>query len=240
MDYQRFFKIRKTLNVGICCLGLLMLSGCHVNGHYSGDGESSRYSEAVDSRQHITRENAKEAMALYERLYARNSGEQKIAVKYAEALRKAGHPKQAVTILSPLASRKINVDTEVLLEYATVNIELGHFLHASHAIERIIESKNPKNKIYLPEAHNLRGVVLSASGKYEEAEISYREALSSWIGDPSLVMNNLALSLAEQGHFDKSIEMLRQASGLSTESKTFEKNIEFVEALRNTVISAPQ
>ncbi|TNE31315.1 MAG: tetratricopeptide repeat protein, partial [Alphaproteobacteria bacterium] len=108
----------------------LMLFGCQSNG-----SQTAMYQQALESRQEITSANANEAVQLYERLYARNSSDIGITVKYAEALRKAGMPQQALTVLSPLAESQMKAKPAVLVEYAAANIAVGRFMHAQHALD---------------------------------------------------------------------------------------------------------
>lgn len=210
----------------------MMLSGCQGN-----TSQKAMYQQALESRQQITKSNAGEAVQLYERLYARNSGDTGIAVKYAEALRKAGMPQQALTILSPLAESQMKAKPAVLVEYAAANIAVGRFMHAQHALDKFyaLDKKNAADKDdYKPQALNLNGLVLSASGHHEEAEEKYREALTSWLGNPSVVMNNLALSLAQQGKFDEALDFLEQAQRHSTadQQTMHDQNLALVEKLQ--------
>lgn len=218
--------------VGVCLLPLMFLSGCHANGHYSNTRDISKYTEAISSRENITRENAVEAMALYERLYARNTGEKTIAIKYAEALRKAGYPKQAVTILSPIVNLKMNPDAGALSEYAAASIESGDFKRAEKVIDRILKLDGKEAKKYKARANHYKALILSAKGEHKVAEGYYGKALDEWSGDPAVVMNNLALNLAEQGDFEGAIAMLKQASDISNDASLVKNNIKLVNNLR--------
>lgn len=228
--------IKTFLSVGVC---VLALSGCQQGPFGDYKDTAGRYDAAVESRQDITPQNALEAVSLYERLYARNSGETKIAVKYAEALRKAGMLQQARAVLAPMAELKTSTDPAVLVEYAAINISLGRFMYATNALEDFEKLSEKKQSTWKPQVQNLRGVILSASGQHEAAEKLYREAMSEWKGDPSPVMNNLALCLVQQGYFDKAVEMLRQSTALSTSPAVQEQNIAFIEKLRSSVVPTP-
>jgi len=211
MAGQSATRIKILLSTAFC--GLMMF-GCQGSG-----SQTALYQQALESRQEITSSNAGEAVQLYERLYARNSGDVGITVKYAEALRKAGMPQQALTVLSPLAESRMKANPAVLVEYAASNIAVGRFMHAQHALDKFheMDKKKAADKADLqPQAFNLNGLVLSASGHHEEAEVKYRAALASWLGNPSVVMNNLALSLAQQGKFDEALDFLEQAKRQSS------------------------
>jgi len=229
MAGQSATRIKILVSTALCSL---MLFGCQ--------GESAqklRYQQALESRQQITQSNAGEAVQLYERLYARNSGDVGITVKYAEALRKAGMPQQALTVLSPLAESQMKAKPAILVEYAAANIAVGRFMHAQHALDKLygLDKKNAADKEdYMPQALNLNGLVLSASGHHGEAEEKYRQALVSWLGNPSVVMNNLALSLAQQGKFDEALDFLEQAQRHSTpdQQEMHDQNLVLVEKLQ--------
>ncbi|TVQ83090.1 MAG: hypothetical protein EA357_07030 [Micavibrio sp.] len=212
--------------LSLCLCTALLLSGCQ-----STEGKE-RYRQAIESRQQITQENAAEAVELYERLYTRNAGDTEIAVKYAEALRKSGRPQQALTVLQPLADLQQNREPEMLLEYTAVNIALGRFMHAEHALSRFASLSEEQKKNHMPQALNLEGLILSAGGHHEEAEEKYRTALAEWSGDPSPVMNNLALCLAQQGAFDEAVELLREARLISPDGRMQQQNLILVEKLR--------
>lgn len=222
-------RIKILVSTSFCSL---MLLGCQ------GDGsQKALYQQALESRQQITQSNAGEAVQLYERLYARNSSDTGITVKYAEALRKSGMPQQALTVLSPLAESQMKAKPAILVEYAAANIAVGRFMHAQHALDKFYETdkKNSADKEDLkPQALNLNGLVLSASGHHEEAEVKYREALTSWLGNPAVVMNNLALSLAQQGKFDEALGFLEQAQRHSAPDQQgmHDQNLALVEKLQ--------
>tara|TARA_R110002124_G_scaffold80819_6_gene213747 strand:+ start:73 stop:783 length:711 start_codon:yes stop_codon:yes gene_type:complete len=229
MTEQSSNRIKILVSTAFCGL---MLFGCQ-----NSSSQTGMYQQALESRQQITHSNAGEAVQLYERLYARNSGDIGITVKYAEALRKAGMPQQALTVLSPLAESQMKAKPAVLVEYAASNIAVGRFMHAQHALDKFygLDKKNAADKDDLqPQALNLNGLVLSASGHHAEAEEKYREALASWLGNPSIVMNNLALSLAQQGKFDEALDFLEQAQRQSTPEQQgmHDQNLALVEKLQ--------
>ncbi len=231
-------KINKIVALKIIAIGLLpslFLSGCHTNGHYSSKIDVSKYQKAIESREDITKKNALESMALYERLYARNTSDKTIAVKYAKSLRKSGYPKQAITILSPLVNLKTNVDIETLLEYVAAAIEAGEFSKANTALGKILDKKNKKT--LPPRVSHYKALLLSAEGKHKDAEKYYRKALDGWNGNPVIVMNNLSLNLAEQGKFKEALEGLKQARDISNNNDLIDGNMALIQELRTKLAS---
>lgn len=229
MAEQSENRIKILISTAFCGL---MLFGCQGSG-----SQTALYQQALESRQQITQSNAGEAVQLYERLYARNSGDVGITVKYAEALRKSGMPQQALTVLSPLAESQMKAKPAILVEYAAANIAVGRFMHAQHALDKFyaMDKKKIADKDeFMPQAFNLHGLILSTSGHHEEAEAKYREALAAWLGNPSVVMNNLALSLAQQGKFDEALDFLEQAQRHSAPDQQgmHDQNLALVEKLQ--------
>jgi len=69
---------------------------------------------------------------------------------------------------------------------------------------------------------------------HEEAERAFRKALDLWEGDPTSIMNNLALNLASQGHLDEAAEILQKARDVSPNRTEIERNLRIVTALQQS------
>lgn len=180
-----------------------------------------------------------EALRQYEKLYAKNKNDRDIALNYAQLLRKTGNPQRAMIILSPFlldkeGKEQRKIDPLLLNEYAAVEIELGNLDHATHLADRVLS--NAKAPEFHADAKHLKGVALDAQGKHSAAEEMFRQSMESWKGDPTSVMNNLALSLAAQGKFDESLTMLRKALVMAPGKQDIARNIQFVETLRDTIV----
>ena len=75
---------------------------------------------------------------------------------------------------------------------------------------------------------------MDAQGKHPEAERAFRKALDYWQGDPTTVMNNLALNLASQEFLDEAIEILNKAKAISPDRIEVERNLRIVMALQQS------
>lgn len=180
-----------------------------------------------------------EALVSYSKLYKSNRRNEDVALNYAQLLRKTGKPKEALKILSRFvtdADDEIRAKAKPILlnEYAAANIETGNYSRAEEALNKVLEDENADS--FHPDADNLLGLVLDAQNKHKEAEEYYRQALDSWKGDRSAVMNNLGLCLASQGRFDESLTTLRQALILAPHNEEIARNVEMVTKLRNAVV----
>jgi Flp pilus assembly protein TadD len=191
-----------------------------------------------------------EALALYERLYTRNSAGfsapggpfQEIALNYAQLLRKTGKAQRALAVLSPFLEvrhghTEIKIDTIILNEYAAINIELGNLEKAEEILNRVLADE--KAKRFHGDAYNLLGIALDAQGKHKEAEQLFRKSLTLWKGEETSVMNNLAVCLASQGRFDESLMLLNQALVMAPEKQEIARNSQMVKDLRESIVPKP-
>lgn len=186
---------------------------------------------------------AETALKLYGEMHKEKPSNRKVALQYAELLRKSERPQEAIKVMSPFAldiggAPKQNAAPEALLELASAYIAAGDFDAGERMLNAVLE--NQKAKKYHIEAYNLMGVVLDTKGQHREAEHMFREALEGWQGNPAAVMNNLALSLASQGLFDQSLTTLRKALVISPDKQEVARNIQIVSDLRDNIVpSAP-
>lgn len=182
--------------------------------------------------------NTMESLRLYHDIYKKDPDNKGHALRYAQLLRKTGKPEGALKILAPFGlshgEPKDGADPEVLLEIAACDIALARFDDGEPVLNAILE--NEKAKDLHTEAYNLMGVVLDARGKHREAEQMFKMALDGWKGNPATVMNNLALSLANQGMFDQSLTTLRRALVISPDKQEVARNIQIVQDLRDNLV----
>lgn len=186
-----------------------------------------------------------EAEELYAKLHRKNPRNAEAAVNYAQTLRKNGKAQKAADILTPIVrssdkSGAIKQDALpiALNEYAATQIALGNFENADDALGVVLE--NDAAKEFHADAYNLMGVALDARSEHGEAEPMFRTALEEWKGNPTSVMNNLALNLASQGMFDESLMTLRKALVMAPDKQEIARNIQIISDLRDSVIaSAP-
>lgn len=172
----------------------------------------------------------KEKLALLEKIYARNNRDPAVAVDYVRALRQSNYMTQAAMVIAPFAnSTDPNIRTpQVMLEYANILIELGDYTRAEFVARELMYIVPEQGMPY-----HILGIALDARGAYEDAEMAFEKALDYWEGDPSVVLNNLGLNLAEQGYIDRALETLRKARAVAPQRKEIERNIRIVSALLN-------
>ncbi len=160
-----------------------------------------------------------------EKKYKRNSSNPKIALEYARNLRQANYLDMASTILTPFA-KSDKAKAGVKTEMSMIALSLGNYdLAENYAKEAILQ--NPTDH----EAYQNLGIALDAKEMHPEAERAFRKGLDNWKGDPTTIMNNLALNLATQGFVDEAIEILEKAQSLSPDRIELERNLRIIRTL---------
>jgi len=191
--------------------------------------------EALDA---IAAGKTAEALLSYEKLYKRSPRNREVAVNYAQLLRKSGRPEEALAVLRPFAEAKTkDKDGGAALvknEYAATLIALGRFEEAQAILDGVLT--DARAAAFHADASHLAGIALDAQGHHKAAEKLFRQALDGWNGDPTSVMNNLALNLASQGKFDESLNLLRKAQLMSPEKTEIARNVQIVNDLREAVV----
>jgi Flp pilus assembly protein TadD len=205
------------LGIGAC----LLLSACQTT---SADAQAR--SGNVDSA--IARANSGEKMSLAaaERAYKKSPDDAMAATDYARALREEGALDQAAAVLEPFAKNK-DALSYTLSEYSAIFLAKGDSSKAETYAQKAIVKDSTNYKAY----HNL-GLALETQAKHEEAERAFRKGLELWQGDPTIIMNNLALNLSAQGYLDESIEILRKAQSIAPDRVEIERNLRIVTALQ--------
>lgn len=161
-----------------------------------------------------------------ERAYKKNPQDELSATAYARALRENRDLDKAAAVLKPFAVGKKPLSF-TLSEYSAIFLAQGD----SKAAEKWAQKAVIKDETNFRAFHNL-GIALETQAKHEEAERAFRKSLELWQGDPTNVMNNLALNLAAQGYTDESIEILRKAQTISPGRTEIERNLRIVTALQ--------
>jgi len=180
-----------------------------------------------------------EALVSYEKLYQRDSRNADVAVNYAQLLRRTGKADQALKVLAPFAKgerKDSNRAPRAMLknEYAAALIETGKFAEAADMLQTVLNDSTLGD--FHPDASHLSGIALDAQGQHKAAEKMFRQALDGWKGDPTSVMNNLALNLASQGMFDEALTTLRRAQIMAPEKTEIARNVQIVSELRDAVV----
>ncbi len=164
----------------------------------------------------------------FERLYKRNNTDPAVATNYANALRDGGFLNRASLVLTPFAQNNES-PYFVKTEYSAIQLALGNH---DQAIQYANEAAllNPEDY----RAFQNLGIAYDMKGEHEKAEKAFRDALERWQGDPTPVMNNLALNLASQGLLDEALEILNKAKILAPDRIEVERNLRIVTALQQS------
>ncbi len=186
---------------------------------------SSEASKTYDSSSIYARNNDK-SMAALERDYKKKPDDVNRAAEYAAGLREEGALDIAQTILEPFAKEK-NASSLALSEYAAIMLADGRNEAAENYAQKAILA-DPNNF----QAFHRLGISLDAQSKYEPAERAYRQGLEIWQGNPTSIMNNLALNLASQKHLNEAVEILAKAKEISPDRIEIERNLRIVLALQ--------
>lgn len=247
---MRRTNIRQTACGLMAITAALMLSGCVAATNDAGAGapvdsmlgkkaqtERRLATAAIDA---IAAGKADEALISYEKLYKRSFKNADVSLNYAQLLRKAGRVDEAIKVLQPFAAKEDALMSGkpplamIKTEYAAALIARGDFAKAQALLDTVLTS--PEAAEFHPDASHLAGIALDAQGQHKAAEKLFRQALDGWTGDPTSVMNNLALNLASQGLFDESLTTLRRAQVMAPDKTEIAQNIDIVNDLRRAVV----
>ena len=235
---------RKTFPL-LFIFGSLIVSACAsappkapiVNTEKNATTNSARptlESEAIDKAMQTALANAeasdntKEIIATLAQIHSRNPNDAIIATRYARALRESDQINKAQGILRPFVNGE-TPNVEAVTEMAMTQLSLGNYETAKeHALKATaIDPKNARGYLAL-------GTAQDALNDHENAEISFRQGLKNWKGDPSPILNNLALNLASQGHLEESLSLLERAVKISPKRMELERNRRIIATLLET------
>ena len=158
--------------------------------------------------------------------YKSNPKDVTAAVQYARVLREFDYINRAAIILRPFA-QETQSPAAAKAEYSAIQLALGNYIEAEqYAQNALLQDAESYD------AYHYLGIALDAQGQHEEAERAFRKGLDHWQGDPTPIMNNLALNLAAQGYFSESIALLEKAITLSPERVELTRNLRIVNTLK--------
>ncbi len=212
---------------------VLFLGGCETIGpdraaeDYASPSQEQRLDAAIEKaaiQASMSGSSSARLLAL-EKQYKRNSDSPIYALAYAQSLRQAGYLNRASTILSPFASEDGALDG-VKTEMSMISLGLGDYDAAErYAQEAIIQDPGDHY------AYQNLGIALDAKEMHPEAERAFRKGLEYWEGDPTTIMNNLALNLATQGYIDDAVGVLERAKKISPDRIEIERNLRIIRTL---------
>ena len=205
------------------------LTACQTTG--SDPAETTKAPENVSERMDAALEKvalssgSKTAgLITLEKKYKRNSTDPMNALAYAKGLRQANYLNRASLVLAPFT--KSDAYPGINTEMSMISLGLGNYGTAETYAQNAI-LQNPEDH----DAYQNLGIALDAKEMHPEAERAFRKGLEHWKGNPTTIMNNLALNLATQGFVDEAIEVLERAQALSPDRMEIERNLRIIRTL---------
>lgn len=166
-----------------------------------------------------------EAAQHYAALHSKYPQDKQITMALARNLRFAGNPQQAIAVLNS-ASTAQSPDALTLLELGKDYLAADQLNLAKPTLERA-RAAAPLNWEILSSL----GVVYDYDGEYELAQQQYDAALFLDPENPT-VLNNKALSLAQQGHLDEAVKTMQIATDQPSASAQARQNLALLMALK--------
>jgi Flp pilus assembly protein TadD len=219
----------KILKTALSFSALTLLAACAGGEAPEVDATNAKLDSAIErAEEQTSMETKTPSLSTAEKAYNKDSKDPVNAVHYAAALREAGYANRASAILTPFADSAKSAPG-VKTEFAAIQLALGNNESAEkYAQKAVIQDPNDAK------AFHYLGIALDAQGKHPEAERAFRKGLDMWKGDPTPIMNNLALNLSAQGFLDEAVEILQRAKELSPGRVEIERNLRIVTALRQS------
>ena len=214
-------------------LATVSLAACQTTGSSKMDNSDApmskqdRLDSAIEKAAITASQNGSASATLLalEKQYKRNSTDPAYALSYAKGLRHAGYLNRAALVLEPFA-KPDDAMAGTKTEMSMIALGVGDYDKAEkYAQQAVIQ--NPSDHF----AFQNLGIALDAKEMHPEAERAFRKGLEHWQGDPTTIMNNLALNLATQGFIDEAIEVLEKAKALSPDRVEIERNLRIIRTL---------
>ena len=169
----------------------------------------------------------------YGRLVEINSGDVSSVLGFARNLRYSGRPKEAVLLLKKVLSSSL---THVSLRIQLVKAQIASGL--------LVEAESNMDYLHNEasgdwEVHALHGVLLDHAGKFRAAQAAYGQALSISPNNIA-VLNNMSLSLAQEGKLVPAIRLLEGLVRSEYSNPQVRQNLALFYALRGDLQSAEE
>lgn len=223
-------------------LSSLLLSACASTTAKAPTGKTSAKnsarpsleSEAIDKAMQTALAQAEasgdsaQILATLEQVYNHNPNDAIIATRFARALREDDQINNAKLVLKKFVNQD-NPNVEAVTEMAMTQLAAGDYNEAkNYALKSTaIDPKNARGYLAL-------GTAQDALKDHANAEQSFRQGLKYWEGDPSPILNNLALNLASQGHLNEALSLLERAVKISPKRMELERNRRIIATLVET------
>jgi Flp pilus assembly protein TadD len=214
--------------LGTVALSVAM-AGCAVTGGDSAPKPTEKANVEPALRQAAMMSERKasygEAAQHYAALHAKYPQDKAITLALARNLRFAGNPQQAIAVINS-ASAAQAPDALMLLELGKDYLAADQLNLAKPTLERA-KAAAPLNW----EVLSSLGVVYDYEGQYEQAQQQYDAALFLDPENPT-VLNNKALSLAQQGRLDEAVKTMQIATDQPSASAQARQNLALLLALK--------
>ena len=171
-----------------------------------------------------------EAARHYASLHSRHPEDKVITLALARNMRFAGNPQQSIALLSELAAQ--TGEPMMLLELGKDYLAADQLNLAKPTLERA--------KVAAPlnwEILSSLGVVYDYDGNYKAAQDQYEAALFIQPDNP-IILNNKALSLAQEGKLDDAVKVMQAAIDSPHASAQTRQNLALLMALKGDAASA--
>lgn len=209
---------------------VMALSACQTTGTSAEKSIKEQRTDQIAAaiRRAEAKSGTSKSISTLEKRYKRNTGSEIDATKYAHALRKNDFLPEAAAVIEPFASEE-TASAATKTELALILLAQGQHKRAEKTAQQAVLADETYDRGY----HTL-GIALDTQGMHEEAERAFRKGLELWQGDPTTIMNNLALNLAAQNHLEEASEILQKAQILAPERMEIERNLRIVTALQQS------
>ena len=173
------------------------------------------------------------AVMHYGRLVEINPGDVSSVLGFARNLRYSGRPKEAVLLLKKvLASSLTHVSLRIQLVKA--QIASGLLVEAERTVDDLHNEASGDWEVYA-----LQGVLLDHAGKFRAAQAAYGQALSISPNNIA-VLNNMSLSLAQEGKLVPAIRLLEDLVRSEYSNPQVRQNLALFYALHGDLQSAEE
>ena len=172
--------------------------------------------------------NKNQVLSILGQLQSRTPDDPALSVRYARALREHNQGSKAKKILTPFINGG-TANVGALTEMAMIELGTSNYAAAKNFAMQATEIDPQNARSYLA-----LGTAQDALQEHDSAEQSFRQGLEHWQGDPSPILNNLALNLASQGYLDESLSLLERALKISPNRLELERNRRIIATLLET------
>ncbi|MGH1457114.1 MAG: tetratricopeptide repeat protein [Alphaproteobacteria bacterium] len=219
--------MHKLTKLAVIALATTQLTACNTLSESRPEREATQ-SEKIDAaleKAAAQSGNQSASLIALEKQYKLKPENASSALAYATGLRHAGYLNRAKMILEPFGKEQ-TVAGGVNTEMSMIALGLGNYNSAeNYAQKAVLQDPEDYN------AYQNLGIALDAKEMHPEAERAFRKGLEHWQGDPTTIMNNLALNLATQGFIDEAVEVLERAKALSPDRIELERNLRIIRTL---------